>query len=62
MPCKLAIYEDNNTTVISTMNMGIMLNAIDSNQELYNEATALFNTLKSLMKLPYQKDNEKKHI
>jgi uncharacterized protein (DUF302 family) len=49
MPCKLAIYEDNENTIISTMNMEIMLKAIDSNQELYKEATALFNTLKSLI-------------
>jgi hypothetical protein len=31
------------------MNMEIMLNAIVSNQELYKEATNLFNTLKLLM-------------
>jgi len=49
MPCKLAIYEDAGKTIISTMNMEIMLNAIVSNQELYNEATNLFNTLKLLM-------------
>ena len=49
MPCKLAVYEDNGKTIISTMNMEIMLKAIDTNQELYNEATNLFNTLKLLM-------------
>jgi uncharacterized protein (DUF302 family) len=49
MPCKLAIYEDNSNTIISTMNMEIMLKAVGSNQELYKEATALFITLKSLM-------------
>ena len=49
MPCKLAVYEENDNTVISTMNMEIMLKAVDSNKELYNEATSLFNTLKSLM-------------
>ena len=49
MPCKLAIYEDNGKTIISTMNMEIMLNAIGLNQELYKEATTLFNTLKSVM-------------
>lgn len=49
MPCKLALYEDDGSTVISTMNMEIMLKAVNSNQELYNEATFLFNTLKSLM-------------
>jgi uncharacterized protein (DUF302 family) len=49
MPCKLAIYENNGETVISTMNMEFMLKAVGSNQELYKEATTLFNTLKSLM-------------
>jgi uncharacterized protein (DUF302 family) len=49
MPCKLAVYEDNGKTIISTMNMEIMLKAVDTNQELYKEATTLFNTLKSLM-------------
>jgi hypothetical protein len=31
------------------MNMEIMLNAVKANQELFKEATTLFNTLKSLM-------------
>ena len=49
MPCKLAIYENNGETIISTMNMAIMLNAVSSNPELFKGATTLFNTLKSLM-------------
>ena len=49
MPCKLAIYEENGNTVISTMNMEIMLKAVSSSQELYKEATTLFGTLKTLM-------------
>jgi uncharacterized protein (DUF302 family) len=49
MPCKLAIYEDNGTVAISTMNMEMMLNAIGSNQELFTEASSLFNTLKKVM-------------
>ena len=49
MPCKLAIYEDNGETIISTMNMEIMLKAVSSNPELFKETTALYNTLKSLM-------------
>lgn len=49
MPCKLAIYENNGETIISTMNMEIMLNAVKSSPELFKEATTLFNTLKSLM-------------
>ena len=49
MPCKLAIYETDGKTVISTMNMEIMLKAVKANQELFKEATILFNTLKTLM-------------
>ncbi len=49
MPCKLAIYEDKGETIISTMNMEIMLNAVRSHPELFKETTTLFNTLKSLM-------------
>lgn len=51
MPCKLAVYEDNGQTVISTLNMGDALNAIRSNQELFEEANNLFNSLKSLMNI-----------
>lgn len=49
MPCKLAVYEDNGETIISTMNMEIMLKAVGSSPELYEETTLLFNTLKTLM-------------
>lgn len=49
MPCKLAIYENNGETVISTMNMEVMLDAIRSNKELFSEASELYNTLKALM-------------
>lgn len=49
MPCKLAIYEHNGKTIISTMNMEIMLKAVSPNQELYGNATTLFNSLKSMM-------------
>ena len=49
MPCKLAIYEENGNTIISTMNMEIMLKAVSSDQVLYKEAVSLFSTLKLLM-------------
>ena len=49
MPCKLAIYEENNKTIISTMNMGMMLQAVRSNKELYDDASSLFSKLESLM-------------
>jgi uncharacterized protein (DUF302 family) len=50
MPCTLAIYEENGKTVISTMNMGLMLKAIKSNKELYDQAASLFQILVSLMR------------
>ncbi len=49
MPCKIAIYENEGKTIISTMNMEMMLKSVQDNEELYNEAIALFNTLNSLM-------------
>jgi uncharacterized protein (DUF302 family) len=49
MPCKLSIYEDNRETIISTMNMEIMLKAVSSSPELFEETTNLFITLKTLM-------------
>ena len=49
MPCKLAIYEHDNKTIISTMDMSIMLKAVKANNELYNNAVSLFDTLKSLL-------------
>lgn len=49
MPCKLAVYENDCKTVISTMNMELMLKAVNSNKELYGNAVSLFNTLKLLM-------------
>lgn len=49
MPCKIAIYENEGQTIISTMDMEISLKAVQDNPELYNEATAMFNTLKSLL-------------
>jgi uncharacterized protein (DUF302 family) len=49
MPCKIAIYENEGKTIISTMNMDIMLKAVEDNNELYNEAIALFGSLKAIM-------------
>lgn len=49
MPCKIALYEHEGETVIATMNMDILLKAVEENKELYTEAMALFNNLKALM-------------
>ena len=50
MPCKITMYEDYGQTIISTMNMEPMLEAVISDTELYTDATRLFSELKSLMK------------
>ena len=49
MPCTLAVYEVGDKTVLSTMNMGIMLEAVKSNEELYNQASNLFKLFKQMM-------------
>lgn len=49
MPCTLSIYEDKGKTVISTMNMELLLSAVKEDKVLYNEAINLFNSFKSLM-------------
>lgn len=50
MPCRIGIYEDQGQTVVSTMNMGLMLASLQDEPALQKEATALFGTLQSLMK------------
>jgi len=49
MPCTLAVYEADIKTVLSTMNMGIMLEAVKSNEELYDQASNLFKTFTQMM-------------
>ena len=49
MPCTLAVYEVGNKTVLSTMNMGMILEAVKSNEELYNQASNLFQSFKQMM-------------
>lgn len=49
MPCKIVLYESGGKTVISTMNMEIVLKAVDEDKELYTETTSLFNSLKLML-------------
>lgn len=49
MPCKIALYEHEGKSVIATMNMEILLKAVEENRDLYIEAMALFNNLKLLL-------------
>jgi len=49
MPCRIAIYEKEDHNVISTQNMGMMLDTLKDNKALYLQTNTLFETLKSLM-------------
>ena len=50
MPCRIALYEDNQHTVISTMDMAPLLDQLKENVEVYQEAYRLFDDLKSLIR------------
>jgi len=50
MPCTLTLYEENGKTIISTMNMEIMLKAVKNDKALFSEASNLFNSFKTMMK------------
>lgn len=49
MPCKISVYDDGDSTIISTMNMEIMLKLFEGNSEIYSEATQLFSKLIDLI-------------
>ena len=49
MPCTLSVYESGDKTILSTMNMEMMLEAVKSNEELYNQASNLFKTFTQMM-------------
>jgi uncharacterized protein (DUF302 family) len=49
MPCTLSLYEENGKTIISTMNMEIMLKAVKNDKALFTEASNLFNSFKAMM-------------
>lgn len=50
MPCRIAVYEDGDTTIISTQNMQMMIDSIESQMQLHVEAIGLFIALKEMMK------------
>ena len=49
MPCRIAIYEDNNYCTISTQNMELMLDLVKNQPDLYKEAFSLFLNLKDMI-------------
>lgn len=50
MPCRIAVYEEGDTTIISTQNMQMMIDMIKSQKELHTEAIKLFTALQNMMK------------
>ena len=50
MPCRIAVYEEGDMTIISTQNMQIMIDSIQSQMELHIEAIGLFSALQEMMK------------
>lgn len=50
MPCRIAVYEENGETVVSTMNMEPLLKMVEGDPELFKEATAMYQSIQSIMK------------
>lgn len=50
MPCRIAVYEEGEATILSTQNMQMMLDSIQSQEQLHIEATGLFLALQEMMK------------
>lgn len=49
MPCKISIYENEGKTILSTMNMELVLGALENNKVLFSETMRLFNSLKEML-------------
>jgi uncharacterized protein (DUF302 family) len=49
MPCRIAVYQNDECCTIATQNMEMMLGLIKNQKELYQEATTLFHSLKKMM-------------
>lgn len=50
MPCRIAVYEEDDKRVISTQNMQMMIDVIKSQEPLHTEAIKLFTDLQNMMK------------
>jgi len=50
MPCRIAVYEEGDATIISTQNMQMMINSIQDQEQLHVEAVGLFTALQLMMK------------
>lgn len=50
MPCRIAVYEEGDVTIISTQNMQMMIDMIQTQIQLHTEAIGLFTALQNMMK------------
>jgi len=50
MPCRIAVYEEGDVTIISTQNMQMMIDMIQTQVQLHTEAIGLFTALQNMMK------------
>lgn len=51
MPCRIAVYEENGKTILSTMNMELAMESISHHQELFSEAAAIYQSIQEMMQL-----------
>lgn len=49
MPCRIAVYEENGKTILSTMNMELVMESIKHNKELYTEAAVIYQSIQEMM-------------
>lgn len=50
MPCRIALYEQDGKTVVSTMNMELLLKAVENNTALFEEASGMYQSIKEIMR------------
>lgn len=49
MPCRIAVYEEDGKTIVSTMNMEPVMASIKHNPELYTEAASVYRSIQEMM-------------
>jgi uncharacterized protein (DUF302 family) len=49
LPCRLSVYEENGVTILATIGVEDMLNALDVNEEFARHMLVIFNKIRALM-------------
>jgi len=49
MPCRIAVYEENEKTIVSTMNMELAMESIKHHQDLHAEAAGIYQSIQEMM-------------